>query len=433
MQDIRMNDTISAKKPSLRSRDLPLRLVRDEHGAVAVIAAIAFPVLIGTMGLGAETGYWYLKQRKLQHAADVSAHAAAVRHRAGDQKPALEATALRIASASGYSPGSMTVSTQSGPTAGNAKITVTLSETYPRSFSSIFSGEPVDIEARAVAEIKGGSKACVLALSSSASGAVTVTGSSKVHLAGCSVVSNSTAADAFLMKNGSAVMSTDCVYTVGEAVTTTGLTLTGCHEPVERAPPTADPFATVTEPEKLHIEQLPCRTLAYVSNSTYAFDRLANGQEAIRFCGGLEINGTISLKPGLYIIDGGDFTVTAGAKLSGEGVTLFFANSAAAKLLGNGDIDLSAPTSGPYAGLLFFGSRHTTGVVHQVTGNSESTLEGNLYMPTASIDFTGNSTVSGGCTQIVADQVTFTGNTTMETCASPTDEILVGRTVSLIE
>jgi hypothetical protein len=72
-------------------------------------------------------------------------------------------------------------------------------------------------------------------------------------------------------------------------------------------------------------------------------------------------------------------------------------------------------------------------VVHQVTGNSESTLEGNLYMPTASIDFTGNSTVSGGCTQIVADQVTFTGNTTMETCASPTDEILVGRTVSLIE
>ncbi|ACP22269.1 hypothetical protein NGR_b08130 (plasmid) [Sinorhizobium fredii NGR234] len=76
-------------------------------------------------------------------------------------------------------------------------------------------------------------------------------------------------------------------------------------------------------------------------------------------------------------------TVTAGARLSGEGVTLFFTNGAATKLLGNGDIDLTAATSGPYAGLLFFGSRHDTGVTHQVTGNSESRLEGNLYMPTA--------------------------------------------------
>jgi hypothetical protein len=228
-------------------------------------------------------------------------------------------------------------------------------------------------------------------------------------------------------------MSTDCVYTVGGAVTTTGLTLTGCEKPIENAPPVADPFASVAEPDKLHVQQLPCRTLSYVSNSTYTFDRLASGQEAIRFCGGLEIKGTITLKPGLYIIDGGNFTVTAGAKLSGDGVTFFFANSAAAKLTGNGDIDLSAPTTGPYAGLLFFGSRHDTGLVHQVTGNSESTLEGNLYVPTGRIEFTGNSTVSGGCTQIIADQVVFTGNSTMETCASPSDEILVGQTVSLIE
>jgi hypothetical protein len=74
------------------------------------------------------------------------------------------------------------------------------------------------------------------------------------------------------------------------------------NEPVERAPPTPDPFASIAEPDKLRIEQIPCRTLAYVSDSTYTFDRLANGQEAIRFCGGLEIKATVSLKPGLYII-----------------------------------------------------------------------------------------------------------------------------------
>ncbi|CCF00616.1 pilus assembly protein TadG-related protein [Sinorhizobium fredii] len=427
------NNVIEAERSSPRLRRLSRAFVKNDVGAVAVIAAIVFPVLVGAMGLGAETGYWYMEQRQLQHAADVSAHAAAIRHRAGDQQPALESTALRIASASGYAPGTLTVSTKPGLSAGSNKITVELTETRPRLFSSVFVGEPVTISARAVAEVKGGSKACVLALSSSASGAVTVTGSTQVQLSGCSVVSNSSAADAFLMKNGSAVMSTDCVYTVGEAVTTTGLTMTGCSEPVERVPPTPDPFTSVAEPDSLQVQLLPCRTLDYVSSMTYMLDRLVSGLPAIRFCGGLDIKGTITLKPGLYIIDGGDFTVSANAKLSGEGVTFYFTNGAAAKLLGNGEIDLTAPTSGPHAGLLLFGSRHDAGVVHQVTGNLESTLEGNLYIPTGRIEFTGNSTVSGGCTQIVANEITFTGNSKMETCASPTDEIIVGKTVSLIE
>ncbi|MBD3805454.1 MAG: hypothetical protein IE919_19815, partial [Thioclava sp.] len=229
------------------------------------------------------------------------------------------------------------------------------------------------------------------------------------------------------------MMSTECVYTVGGAVTTSGLTLSGCDVPVERVPPTADPFASVTEPDNMQIQQLPCRSLEYISNATYTFDRLPSGQEAIRFCGGLDIKGNVTLKPGLYILDGGDFTVTAGANLSGSGVTLLLVNGAAAKLTGNGNIDLSAPTSGPYAGLLFFGSRETTGLVHEITGNTDSTLQGNIYMPTGQVAFTGNSSVSGGCTQIVADQVVFTGNSAMETCALSSDEILVGQSVALIE
>lgn len=430
-----MGETLRNHKAARAASGILDRLAKNEGGAVAVIAAIVFPVVVGAMGLGAETGYWYLKQRKLQHAADVSAHAAAVRHRAGDGLATLEIAATTVAVASGFeaASGDLNVSTEAGATGAGGKVTVVLNETHPRLFSSIFSHDPVRFHARAVAQVTGGSKACVLALSGSASGAVTVTGSTEVHLSGCSVVSNSSAPDAFLMKSGSAMMSTDCVYTVGEAVTTTGLWLSGCAAPVERVSPTPDPFALVAEPDNLQIQQLPCRTLSYVSNSSYTFDRLPTGAEAIRFCSGLDIKGTVTLKPGLYILDGGDFTVAAGANLSGDGVTLFFANGAAAKLTGNGDIDLSAPTSGAYAGILFFGSRETTGIVHEITGNTESTLVGNLYMPTGEVQFTGNSSVTGGCTQIVADRVVFTGNSTMETCALATNEILVGQTVALIE
>lgn len=422
------------RRGTARSVGLLSRFTNDEKGAVAIIAAIMFPVVVGAMGLGAETGYWFLKQRKLQHAADVAVHAAAVRHRAGDQQSGLQEAALRTASGTGYLPGVGTISVGTDLTGANAKVTVQLKETHARLFSSVFSSDPVVLAARAVAEVTGGSKACVLALSGAVSGAITVSGSTSVDLTNCSVAANSTSSSAFLMDGSNAKIATDCVYAVGGAVATTGLTLTQCSQPVQRAPITPDPYAGVPWPDRLHIDQLPCRDLNFVSSTDYSFDYLPDGQPAIRFCGALSIKGSTTLKPGIYILDGGDFTVSAGAALKGDGVTLMFAGSAKSKLTGSGAINLSAPTSGPYAGLLFFGSRRGTGVTHQVMGNSESSLQGSLYMPASSIEFTGNSSTTGTCTQIIADRVTFTGNSNIQSsCTSGMKEILVGQTVSIIE
>jgi Flp pilus assembly protein TadG len=89
------------------------RLRNDNSGAAAVIAAVIFPVVIGGMGLGAETGYWYLKQRNLQNAADLSAHVAGVRKGVGDSKTKIDSAALAIAKAAGLTPtsGKLTVNT----------------------------------------------------------------------------------------------------------------------------------------------------------------------------------------------------------------------------------------------------------------------------------------------------------------------------------
>jgi Flp pilus assembly protein TadG len=378
-------------------------LAADERGAVAVIAAIVFPAMVGGMGLGAETGYWYLKQRKLQHAADVAVHAAAVRHRAGDQQPALEETALRIASATGYLPGVGTISVGTDTSGGAPRVAVELTEMHSRLFSSIFSAEPMLLGARAVAEITGGSNACVLALSGTASGAVTVSGSTSVGLANCSVASNSTASNAFLMDSGNAKIATDCVYTVGGAVTTTGLSLTVCSNVTEHASPTLDPYAGVAEPDPQDVKVLPGK-----------------------------IDQPTHLDQGVYVIDG-DLELSGNGKLTGDGVTLLFTGSGCAKLTGNNSVNLTASFDGPYAGILFFGSRDGTCPEHTVLGNSDSKLQGTLYMPASPIKFSGNSTVDGGCTQIIADRVTFTGNSTIETCSSGTKEILVGQTISIIE
>ena len=51
----------------------------DRTGAAAVFMAVTLPVFVGGLGMGAEVGYWYFGQRKVQNSADVAAYAGASR------------------------------------------------------------------------------------------------------------------------------------------------------------------------------------------------------------------------------------------------------------------------------------------------------------------------------------------------------------------
>jgi hypothetical protein len=124
---------------------------------------------------------------------------------------------------------------------------VQITEARPRLFSAVFSSEPVTIKARAVASVTGGAKGCILALSPTASGAATVSGSTQLALNNCDIASHSLASDSFLM-SGSATVSTGCVQVAGTAATTSGLALTECAAVKEYAPVVIDPYASVAEP-----------------------------------------------------------------------------------------------------------------------------------------------------------------------------------------
>ena len=81
-------------------------------------------------------------------------------------------------------------------------------------------------------------------------------------------------------------------------------------------------------------------------------------------------NARLTLNTGIYIIEGGGFTVTGNASVSGSGVMIYNAGSnypstggtfGGITLSGDGRFSLSAPTSGTYAGILIFQSRQNTG------------------------------------------------------------------------
>ncbi|MCC5986153.1 MAG: pilus assembly protein [Pararhodobacter sp.] len=426
----------------------PRRFLVQSSGATAVMMAVALPVMILGMGIGAETGYQYMTQRKLQHAADLAAHAGAARLRAGDSLSEIEAAATHVATEGGFhaDTGTIVVNTppQSGPAADNPEsVEVILNHTQRRYFSLLVSNEPVQIGARAVARISAtGSVACVLALDSTASGAITVSGSTSVGLDGCDIASNSNAADSVLMSGSSAALSANCAHAVGQAVVTSQLQLSGCPAVREFAPAVRDPYAHVAEPAVVGA----CRSRNVGSpNSTTTLtpsDNHPSGVKSIRFCNGLNIRGDVSFGPGLYIIEGGDFTVhNAGADssaqpaMAGEGVTFFLTGSARIVINGNAEMSISAPTAGPFSGLLYFASRSQSGISHRLAGTSGSTVHGAVYAPASELVMTGNSRSSGGCTQIIGRRVTFTGNSTLRSeCSNAgTSDILANETIAIIE
>ncbi len=425
----------------------------DRTGTVIVFVALAMPVLVGGMGLGAETGYRYYNQRLLQHAADFAAHAGAVHKYKGETKAKIDVAALNVAVSSDYDDTLGTIAVNIPPVSGAftgdpSAVEVILTETRPRLFSAVFSKEPVIIGARAVAAANGlAQPACILALSGTAAGALTVTGSTNVNLTGCSVASNSKAADSFKMSGLGSYLKTDCVSASGGAETTANLTLVECGSTVVNAPPVSDPYYWIMEPDTTTI---PCQTTYPGKNTqvgkpnqttevtpshfwTHPNDTVLS---VMRFCNGLDVKGDVNFGPGLYIIEGGNFTVsgTTTPKISGTGLTFYFTKGGAAKIGANAQLNLAAPKTGPYAGILFFGGRSDPDA-HIIQGNASSTITGAVYMSASQITFSGNSNGSGGCTQVIANTIVMTGNSDLAIdCADDgTQPILVGQLIAVVE
>lgn len=437
----------SEPKTSERPRGLLRRFLTDTRGAVAILAAILLPVVIGGIGLGVETSYWYMTQRKLQHAADVAAHAAGARNRAGDSMDEIRTAARQVAIVSGFLANRGMISLArppaSGAFVGDADaIEVHLTENWPRWFSGVFARGPVTIGARAVSRISGGVDACIIALSPTANGAVTVSGSTDVKLNGCDVASNSVSATSLLMSGSSARLTTGCAYAVGQASVTSGLTLTRCSRVHVDAPRIRDPYRSVAEP--MITGACQNRNVGHPTQPTTIIptDNHPSGIKSRRYCNGLDVKGQITFMPGLYIIEGGTFSInggdpnaTAAARINGSGVTFYLTSTASLRLNGNVTLNLSAPTSGPFSGLLFFGARNAASVSNIINGTSGSILQGAIYTPASLIEFKGDSAVTDGCTQVVGRLVNMTGNSTLRSnCSnSGTKAILANEGVSIVE
>ncbi|CAN7687369.1 TadE/TadG family type IV pilus assembly protein [Mesorhizobium sp. LjNodule214] len=271
-------------------------------------------------------------------------------------------------------------------------------------------------------KIEPGAQACVLALDPHASAAVNLQGSTNVSMSSCVIASNSDASDS-VNRGGSALVSAGCVSTVGS---TSGLSLPNasltCGTPLEDQYASIDPLAEVVPPPYTLCLPVPNGKTYTLSPGTYCDKTLS---------------GNITLDPGIYILRGTTIKPGGNGSLTGQGVTLFLMEGAEIYLNANETVNLSPPTSGPYAGITIFQDHGNTSAL-TLNGGANSVISGFVYAPDAPISYAGNSDMSGqgDCLRLVGKTVQMTGNSSVRTdCAALLGdrEMYAGRLIKLVK
>ena len=396
---------------NLFSRLAPRRFCEGTGGNVATIFALTLPVVVGGAGLGVETSYWYYSSLKLQATADAAAYAGALEKIAGSDTATITAAAASSAASNGLGGGTIVVNTPptSGPNTAKKAVEVIVNQNLDRIFTSIFTQTKVPEQARAVALITDASKACMEALNPSASQAALFSGSTSVKLTGCVVMSNSIANDAIKLQ-GSAGLQVDCLISAGGVVLNNPVT-TVCKSPITHALPAGDPFASLPAPT-------PTGGCKNVNGN-----KTTQTIQAGTYCSGMNLNGNVALSSGTYIVQG-NLKINAGAVITcaapcTNGVTIFMSGSNTISMNGNATVTLSAPTSGTYSGVLFYGDRTGTAAQSTFNGTANSLLTGAIYFPRQQVNYLGNFSGVNGCTQVVADTIQWSGNSTInQDCSS---------------
>ena len=388
-------------RPSLQE------LRRNCAGNVVAVTAACLPLLIGAAGLAVDTAEWTYWKRQLQREADSAAIAGAFAKAQGKDAVAAAGTDLGRTSAITLSgPADISSAPTTGAYAGNAQaVRVNIATAQRLPFSGSFLSVAPSIAAHATAAVVSNGDYCALALGSTSSVGITMQGNASLNF-GCGLATNSRAANAVIAGGSSNVNATP-VSAVGGL--TASSNYTGSTQLLPYSLPQPDPYASLSDPSPSGCQN----QVTVAPNSTQS---LSPGCYR-----GINIKGTATLSPGVYYIDGSTFSLGSQANVVGNGVTIVLTSSNAATnpssiatldMNGGAAVQLTASTSGAYAGILFYQDRRAQDSgSNTINGNATSKLQGAFYFPSQELDFTGTSGMTTDCLQLVALRLSFLGNT----------------------
>ena len=365
-----------------------LNMSKRRSGAIIPFVAIALVAVLGLAALSIDGGNMYRERRNTQVAADAAADAAAMELLAGfpknggvDAGGKARAAALALASAHGFTASSVVVNTPplSGAFAGRAGYVEVLVKTNPpRFFSRIFGDQALEVNSRAVA---AGSmiptKASVLVLDPSKKNALKLKGKSSSLTVGGDVIVNSNKKNAVEVGKKTQLKAEHVLVTGGLGKSSKRNIDADVQTGVESTP---NPWAALPAPAKGPTLNANDFKTVVGSSNTYTLN--PGTYKELKF----DKNDKVTLKPGIYYVDGGGFELKGDSTLSAAGVTIYNTGKRGIKVSTKGDVKISPPTSGTYQGIsLFQDAAKKTKV--DFNKQSHTDISGIIYAPNSEVKF----------------------------------------------
>lgn len=354
-----------------------------------------------------------------------------------------------------------------GPNAGSLGfVEAVVTQPNPTVLLRLFGHSSVDVAARAVAGA-GTTKGCIWALGKTGTD-IPITGSGGINVPTCGIYDNSSSARALTL-TGSANINANSIGIVGgystvgsgainicnptctEAAPTTGMapvaspiTLTPPNIPTSSAtcsgsgcnfsctgstnctvPPGTYTSITNTGSGTITLSSGNYVVTGSIQNTGSGGINLGSGNYIINNClcntgSGLVTTGagsytmgtfkstgssSLHLGSGMYITTG-SMSLTGSGDLTGSGVTFYTEGSTT--VTGSGNLNLTAPTSGSYNGILFYMPEGDTNPI-TVTGSGNETIQGIYYAPSAQLTITGSGSTNI-YTDFIVDSLKMTGS-----------------------
>jgi hypothetical protein len=392
--------------------ELPKRFRDDTHGSVMAYIGIMLPVMLGVSGLALDVSLWYAQKRSVQAIADTAAYSVMLEvERIGDadlaKAAAKEDAVIYGLDESAGDSITFNIPPKFGVYKGIDGYYEVIIERPATIFLPGLLVDDFDTAARAVSGGAAGSNPpCLLAIDPSMKNAFKVNNGT-VNTTGCNIHVNSSDSGALnVAKNGT--LDADPIDIVGDYINKGTMSST----PNVDMGSIADPLAKLATPQ------------AAASGCNHTDVSYSSGNHTLSpgvYCGGISLSGSaqVDMEPGTYIISGDasdSFSVSGQASVAGNGITTYFDGDTSLSFSGQGSIDLSAPTSGSYAGMLFHGDPNAApNTQYSITGNGSAIFDGIMYFPSgiAKINGNGNTTSNTSISAIMARQLRFGGNGTL--------------------
>jgi hypothetical protein len=409
------------------------RLLGDESGQSTVLMTLFMATfLFGFVGLGIDTQKMFDAKRVAQASADAAAIAAGEEYSYGTSAEQTAANAIVTlngmnTSAAKY-PAVVTIGV---PTSGNysgnsAYIQAVVSQPIPTIFMNILNRRStVTVSGRAVAGIGQNSPTCIC-LEGTSGEDLNLSNDASLSATGCGTTVDSTSSDAVGIVGGSTLggVSLGIVSTTwtaasnvnnGGSISGSTKVVTGVASSCAPALPAAPTYSSAQcTADPISHYQGGANYLVGPNSGSYTTTQY--GDLACYTSLTVGSNGdTVYLEPGIYVISNGELHFESGANnasnTGGNGVFFYLVGTASLVIDNGANVNLTAPSSGTYSGIVVFQDSADTAAI-SVQGGSNTSFNGAIFAPSSNVTL-GNGSNTTLDADIVAKTLTMTGGTSL--------------------